>query len=69
VIIARQARLTPDGARFKNLIAEPDTSEEAVTEAANDTLKAFAANPLMEQVLAPRFTFTPKIRKPFASMP
>lgn len=47
-------------ARFTNLIAEPDASEEAVTEAVNDTLKAVAASLLMEQVLAPRFHFTPK---------
>ena len=47
-------------ARFTNLIAEPDASEEAVTEAVNDTLKAIAASLLMEQVLAPRFSFTPK---------
>ncbi|USA40368.1 DEAD/DEAH box helicase [Pelagerythrobacter marinus] len=47
-------------ARFTNLIAEPDASEEAVTEAVNDTLKAIAASLLMEQVLAPRFEFKPK---------
>ncbi len=46
--------------RFTNLIAEPDASEGAVTEAINDTLKAIAASLLMEQVLAPRFNFTPK---------
>jgi hypothetical protein len=38
----------------------PDASEEAVTEAVNDTLKAVAASLLMEQVLAPRFEFKPK---------
>ncbi|MDF1774762.1 MAG: pseudomurein-binding repeat-containing protein [Rhizobiaceae bacterium] len=47
-------------ARFTNLIAEPDAAEAAVTEAVNDTLKAIAASLLMEQVLAPRFNFTPK---------
>ncbi len=47
-------------ARFTNLIAEPDASEEAVTDAINDTLKAIAASLLMEQVLAPKFNFTPK---------
>lgn len=47
-------------ARFTNLIAEPDASEEAVTDAINDTLKAIAASLLMEQVLAPRFNFRPK---------
>ncbi|WP_271947806.1 DEAD/DEAH box helicase [Ruegeria faecimaris] len=49
-------------ARFTNLIAEPDASEEAVTEAINDTLKAIAASLLMEQVLAPRFNFSPKTK-------
>ncbi len=61
-IIGRATRDAPGKtrARFTNLIAEPDASEEAVTEAVNDTLKAIAANLLMEQVLAPRFNFTPK---------
>ena len=47
-------------ARFTNLIAEPDASEEVVTEAINDTLKAIAASLLMEQVLAPKANFVPK---------
>ena len=47
-------------ARFTNLIAEPDASEDLVTDAVNDTLKAIAASLLMEQVLAPKFNFTPK---------
>jgi len=47
-------------ARFTNLIAEPDATEEAVADAVNDTLKAISASLLMEQVLAPRFNFTPK---------
>ena len=61
-IIGRATRDAPDktSARFTNLIAEPDASEEAVTEAVNDTLKAIAASLLMEQVLAPRFNFVPK---------
>ena len=61
-IIGRATRDAPgkSRARFTNLIAEPDASEEAVTEAVNDTLKAIAASLLMEQVLAPRFNFTPK---------
>ncbi|PWG73333.1 DEAD/DEAH box helicase, partial [Enterococcus hirae] len=45
---------------FTNLIAEPDAAEDAVVDAVNDTLKAIAASLLMEQVLAPRFNFTPK---------
>ncbi|CAK0742391.1 putative ATP-dependent helicase YeeB [Azospirillaceae bacterium] len=62
-IIGRATRDAPGKirARFTNLIAEPDASEEAVTEAVNDTLKAIAASLLMEQVLAPRFNFTPKM--------
>lgn len=61
-IIGRATRDAPGKtrARFTNLIAEPDASEEAVTEAINDTLKAIAASLLMEQVLAPRFEFRPK---------
>jgi hypothetical protein len=47
-------------ARFTNLIAEPDASEQAVIEAVNDTLKAISASLLMEQVLAPRFEFRAK---------
>ena len=61
-IIGRATRDAPGKtrARFTNLIAEPDASAEAVTEAVNDTLKAIAASLLMEQVLAPRFEFKPK---------
>ena len=61
-IIGRATRDAPNKsrARFTNLIAEPDASEQTVTEAVNDTLKAIAASLLMEQVLAPRFEFRPK---------
>ena len=61
-IIGRATRDAPgkETARFTNLIAEPDASEGAVTEAVNDTLKAIAASLLMEQVLAPRFEFKPE---------
>jgi superfamily II DNA or RNA helicase len=61
-IIGRATRDAPGKTRtrFTNLIAEPDASTDAVTEAVNDTLKAIAASLLMEQVLAPRFNFTPK---------
>ncbi len=47
-------------ARFTNLIAEPAATQELVTEAVNDMLKAISASLLMEQVLAPRYEFTPK---------
>lgn len=61
-IIGRATRDAKDKthSRFTNLIAEPDASEEAVTDAVNDTLKAIAASLLMEQVLAPKFNFTIK---------
>jgi len=63
-IIGRATRDAPGKtkARFTNLIAEPDASEQAVSEAVNDTLKAIAASLLMEQVLAPRFEF--KVKNP-----
>lgn len=65
-IIGRATRDAPgkERARFTNFIAEPDASEEAVTSAINDTLKAIAGSLLMEQVLAPRFDFTPKNNGP-----
>jgi superfamily II DNA or RNA helicase len=61
-IIGRATRDAPGKtrARFTNLIAEPDATEQLVVEAVNDTLKAIAASLLMEQVLAPRFEFKPK---------
>lgn len=67
-IIGRATRDAPGKhtARFTNLIAEPDASEGAVADAVNDTLKAIAASLLMEQVLAPRFDFTPKNNGPKA---
>jgi Pseudomurein-binding repeat len=61
-IIGRATRDAPgkERSRFTNLIAEPDASESMVVDAINDTLKAIAASLLMEQVLAPKFEFTPK---------
>jgi hypothetical protein len=60
-IIGRATRDAPgkERAAFTNLIAEPDAAEAVVVDAINDTLKAIAASLLMEQVLAPRFEFTP----------
>ena len=46
--------------RFTNLIAEPNADQATVAEAVNDMLKAISASLLMEQVLAPRYEFTPK---------
>lgn len=64
-IIGRATRDAPGKthARFTNLIAEPDASQENVADAVNDTLKAISASLLMEQVLAPRFEFKPKPKK------
>ena len=61
-IIGRATRDAPGKtvARFTNLIAEPAAADDLVADAVNDTLKAIAACLLMEQVLAPRFEFTPK---------
>jgi len=61
-IIGRVTRDAPGKtrAKFTNLIAEPMADQSDVVEAVNDTLKAIAASLLMEQVIAPRFDFTPK---------
>lgn len=47
-------------AQFTNLIAEPDAERAEVTQCINDILKAISASLLMEEVVAPRFCFTPK---------
>lgn len=62
-IIGRATRDAPGKthARFTNLIAEPDASQQNVSEAVNDTLKAISASLLMEQVLAPKFEFKAKV--------
>jgi hypothetical protein len=61
-IIGRATRdaKAKERARFTNLIAEPAAEQSAVIEAVNDMLKAISASLLMEQVLAPRYEFTPK---------
>lgn len=61
-IIGRATRDAPGKthAQFTNLIAEPDASEERVTDAVNNMLKAIACSLLMEQVLAPNFKFRTK---------
>lgn len=58
-IIGRVTRDAPGKphAQFTNLVAEPDASEEKVTVAVNNMLKAIACSLLMEQVLAPAFKF------------
>lgn len=47
-------------AQFTNLIAEPDAEREQVTHCINDILKAISASLLMEEVVAPKYNFTPK---------
>jgi hypothetical protein len=61
-IIGRATRDAPGKrhAQFTNLIAEPDASEDRVTDAVNNMLKAIACSLLMEQVLAPNFKFRTK---------
>ena len=61
-IIGRATRdaMGKERSRFTNLIAEPTVDQSAVAEAVNDMLKAISASLLMEQVLAPRYEFTPK---------
>ncbi len=61
-IIGRATRDAPNKthARFTNLIAEVDATEDSVTDAVNDTLKAISASLLMEQVLIPKMNFKPK---------
>ena len=61
-IIGRATRdaVGKERSKFTNLIAEPAADQSAVAEAVNDMLKAISASLLMEQVLAPRYEFTPK---------
>lgn len=47
-------------AQFINLIPCPDAAQEDVSMAVNDFLKAISASLLMEQVMAPRWTFKTK---------
>jgi len=61
-IIGRATRDAPGKARarFTNLIAEPAADQGLVAEAVNDMLKAISASLLMEQVLSPRYEWTPR---------
>ncbi len=47
-------------AQFTNLIAQPDAATDEVKLSVNNMLKAITASLLMEQVLAPNFTFKSK---------
>ena len=48
-------------AQFTNLIVQPNGTTEDVQVSVNNMLKAITASLLMEQVLAPNFTFTPRV--------
>lgn len=47
-------------AQFTNLIVQPNGTTDDVQASVNNMLKAITASLLMEQVLAPNFTFTPR---------
>lgn len=61
-IIGRVTRDSPGKphAQFTNLIAQPDATTDEVKLSVNNMLKAITASLLMEQVLAPNFTFKAK---------
>lgn len=61
-IIGRVTRDSPgkEHAQFTNLLAEPDATTDVVKLSVNNMLKAITASLLMEQVLAPNFTFKAK---------
>ena len=48
-------------AQFTNLIAQPDAADDQVKLSVNNMLKAITASLLMEQVLAPSFSFKTKL--------
>lgn len=50
-------------AQFTNLVAEPNANKEEVAESVNNILKAISASLLMEEVIAPKFVYTPKEQK------
>ncbi len=47
-------------AQFTNLIVQPNGTSDDIQISVNNMLKAITASLLMEQVLAPNFTFTPR---------
>lgn len=61
-IIGRVTRDSPgkEHTQFTNLIAQPDAATDEVKLSVNNMLKAITASLLMEQVLAPNFTFKTK---------
>ena len=61
-IVGRATRDAPGKghAQFTNLLAEPEATQDDVTDGVNAMLKAIAASLLMEQVLAPKLNFVPR---------
>ncbi len=51
-------------AQFTNLIVQPDGTNDDIVIAVNSMLKAITVSLLMEQVLAPTFTFKPSTNNP-----
>lgn len=56
-------------AQFTNLIVQPNGTNEDITVSVNNMLKAITVSLLMEQVLAPNFTFTPRPKDPREARP
>ncbi len=56
-------------AQFTNLIVQPNGTNDDITVSVNNMLKAITVSLLMEQVLAPSFTFTPRPTKPREAKP
>jgi len=56
-------------AQFTNLIVQPNGTNDDITVSVNNMLKAITVSLLMEQVLAPNFTFTPKPAVPREAKP
>ena len=70
-IIGRVTRDSPgkSHAQFTNLLAQPDATTDEVKLSVNNMLKAITASLLMEQVLAPNFTFRTKTGNDDAPQP
>ncbi|KQO64231.1 DEAD/DEAH box helicase [Curtobacterium sp. Leaf261] len=70
-IIGRVTRDSPGKthAQFTNLLAQPDATTDEVKLSVNNMLKAITASLLMEQVLAPNFTFRTKTGNDDAPQP
>lgn len=56
-------------AQFTNLIVQPNGTNDDITVSTNNMLKAITVSLLMEQVLAPNFTFKPRPKEPREAMP